>query len=128
MNNLIKDGREEKETKSMLAKIYDVIDWLDFSMIILVVAYVVMTTPEAAATFDPEWILWLNIFFDHFPLWGVQLYLFSFIVCLSAIVISIMLRKVGSISKLRLIFRVVIWSVWIPIDLYFLLLAIGWIG
>jgi len=128
MDTFVGDGREEKEVKSTLAKVYDVIDLLDFSMVVLVVAYVVSTTPEIAEGINAEWIQWLNIFFDHFAVTGLPLYLFSLGVCVSAVVVSIMLRKEGSIGKLRFVFRFVIWAAWIPIDLFFIFSALSWIG
>lgn len=89
---------KENETKDLLS-LYNTIDWIDFGLVIAIIAY--FTSGSYANS----------------PLIGLALTLVSLGVSLSAIVVSNALRKRMAISSLRLIIRYIVWGIWIPIDL-----------
>lgn len=94
--------------KPLLVRIYNIIDWIDFGFIILIIAY--FSNPE---------------FFGIIPHMDLILCLISLGVSVSAIVTARLIHKRGlNKSKVRLIVRYVIWGIWIPLDLFFIVRAL----
>jgi len=90
--------------KAQLEGFYNTLDWLDVGLVVFIIF-----------RFGSET---LN------PLLDIALGLASIVLCATAFVTSGMLRKRGWISKGRLIFRFFWWPLWIPIDLFFIGMAL----
>jgi len=108
------DEKEKKEQteKPQLVKIYNIIDWIDFGLIILIIAYI--TNPDT---------------FGIFPHMGLLICFISLGVSVSAIIIATKIYRKGiNISKVRLIVRYIIWGIWIPIDLFLIVRALMNLG
>jgi len=87
-----------------LVKIYNIIDWIDFGLIIFIIAY--MVNPDT---------------FGFFPHVGLLIGIVSLAVSVSAIVVATKIFRQGlNVSKVRLIIRYIVWGIWIPIDLFFI--------
>ncbi|MCL2370970.1 MAG: hypothetical protein FWC80_07075 [Firmicutes bacterium] len=92
----------DKKEKPELLKIYNIIDWIDFGLIILIVAYII--NPDT---------------FGVFPHMGLLLCLISLCLSVSAVIVATLIVKKGiNKSKIRLIIRYIIWGIWIPVDLF----------
>jgi len=106
--NISEDEQAQPEPHR-LTKLYNIIDWIDFALIIAVVVY------------------WVNP--DRFyrvPNIGLIFGFVSLIVCISAVITAVMLYRKGiNKSKIRLIIRFIIWGIWIPIDIFFIVQILG---
>jgi len=118
--------------KSQLLKIYNIIDWMDFGLIFLIIAYYSTISSEAITALDLNQAgAFFDTMFSFTPsVIGLMLCLASLVVCVSAIIVSILIQKSGANkSKLRLAVRFIIWGVWIPFDLYLIFMSLtGLIG
>jgi len=119
---------EYKEARrSRLLAIYNIIDWLDFALIFLIVAYY---TNASQATFAMLDMANANNLIEALLTFtpsatGLLLCLASLAVCVSAIIVAIMIQRSGANkSWLRLIVRFIIWGVWIPMDLYLIYMSL----
>jgi len=118
----------EKE-KSFLKKVYDVLEWVDWSLVILSVAYFMYSTPEFTTMLeemDSDLVSRVIGMLAQFPIRGASLYLLSLGVTMSAIFVAVMLKRSGvERSLFRVIWRSTAWGIWILVDLFFLLSALG---
>ena len=88
--------------KPLLLQAYNIIDWIDFGLIILIIAYFIR--PETVGIF---------------PHMGLLICLISLGVSVSAVTVATLIHLRGlNKSKIRLIIRYIIWGVWIPIDCF----------
>ena len=106
----------EETVKSELLQLYNVIDWIDFGLVIAIIYYVSTAAREAESMLHlpPSFV-------------GLLLCLVSLAVSGSAIAVARLIHKKGANkSRVRLIVRYIVWGVWIPIDLYFIFVyAVG---
>lgn len=72
----------------------------------------------------------LHQFMDWFPLTSVQVYVLSFFITSSFLVMTVMIRKYGTLykKKWRFVFDVLRCAFWLVLDVIFLMMALGWIG
>ncbi|MCL2847147.1 MAG: hypothetical protein FWE13_00135 [Firmicutes bacterium] len=90
--------------KHELLRLYNLIDWIDFGLIIAIIVYWV--NPER---------------FYRIPNIGLILCFISLGVSLSALIASTLIYRRGvNKSKIRLTIRYIIWGIWIPIDIFFI--------
>jgi len=98
----------EKE-KSFLKKVYDVLEWVDWSLVILSVAYFMYSTPEFTIMLeemDSDLVSTVIGMLAQFPIRGASLYLLSLGVTISAIFVAVMLKRSGvERSRFRVIWR-----------------------
>jgi len=88
--------------KPLLLQAYNIIDWVDFGLILLIIAYFIR--PETVGIF---------------PHMGLLICLISLGVSVSAVTVATLIHLRGlNKSKIRLIVRYIIWGVWIPVDLF----------
>jgi len=129
-----KEEREEMH-KSNLLWLYNIIDWIDFGLVFAIIFYVGRTF--RAVGFPFEYLIEniaqnAGLIFIEFPpsVVGLLLCVASLVVSISAIIVSRLIHRSGAHrSRLRLIGRYIMWGIWIPIDIYFLVVyAIGLIG
>jgi len=73
---------------------------------------------------------WMHGFMEWFPLTSVQVYLLSFLMTSSFLVMTVMIRKFGTLykKKWRFVFGVLRCIFWLIIDVIFLMMALGWIA
>ena len=88
--------KEVKELKSF----YNTIDWIDFALVVLIIFYIGSGNAS--------------------PLLGLLLCIVSLFVSLAALLVSRVMQRKGEVSKVRLIVRYVVWGIWIPVDIAFI--------
>ena len=110
-NNAENIENAESKPRHPLVIAYNVIDWIDFALVIAIIIYWI----------NPNRFYPLPLAFV-----GILLGFVSLGVSISAIAVSsrAYIKKVG-ISKGRLIARCIFWGIWIPIDIVFLAFAFG---
>jgi len=118
MNNDANAYEYEREASvtSGLLTLYNVIDWIDFGLVIAIILYV----GNAAQGIDSA--SFADSMFELPPsVVGLLLCVVSLVVSVSAVIVSRMIYKQGANrSMLRLIGRYIIWGIWIPVDIYFI--------
>ena len=104
MKTMIRDTENKLDTYEIedLKKLFNTVDWIDFGLVFAVIGY--MATG----------------LYGNTPLLGIVLCLASLGACISAILISRVLRKKGAITKTRMRVRYVVWGIWIPLDIAFI--------
>ena len=137
MDNDAKAIEKEEIVKSELLELYNIIDWIDFGLVIAIIFYVGNAAREAGFTLEyitnaaqeAEYIFF-NIFNLPPSIVGLLLCVASLIVSVGAIIVSRLIHKKGANkSRVRLIVRYIVWGIWIPVDLYFLVVyAVGLAG
>ena len=72
----------------------------------------------------------LHQFMDWFPLTSIQVYVLSFLITSSFLVMTIIIRKFGTLYKKqwRFVFDILRCLFWLAVDVVFLLMALGWIA
>ena len=107
-DNNVENSENTPKEQHRYAKLYNIIDWIDFGLIIAIVVYWVR--PQ---TFD---------FFPNIAL-GLIFGFTSLAVSIAGIIVSTLLykHKINK-SKVRLIIRYIIWGIWIPLDIWFIVL------
>jgi len=132
MDNEFMALEKEEVVKSDLLALYNIIDWIDFGLVFAIIFYVSRALRDIGFTFDS--MISQNagfIFYDLPPsIVGLLLCVASLIVSISAIIVSRLIHKTGAHrSRVRLIGRYIMWGIWIPVDIYFLIVyAVGLIG
>ena len=139
MNNDPWAAEREEIVKSDLLTLYNIIDWIDFGLVFAIIFYVANAARDAGSglqnifypgngAIETEQIL--NVFSLPPSVIGLLLCVASLAVSVSAIIVSRLIHKKGANkSRLRLIVRYIVWGVWIPIDLYFIVVyAVGLLG
>ena len=109
-----------------LLTLYNIIDWIDFILIFVIVAYVVMSQNtiviDDLAYLDTRYI-W-NSITENLTIVSLVLCLVSLAVSGAAITTALQIYKKGlNKNPVRLVSRFIVWGVWIPIDLAFIFLA-----
>ena len=110
MNYQTIEQEKQEIVKTELLELYNVIDWIDFALVIAIIAYVATATQNAESIFHipPSFI-------------GLLLCIASLVVSVAAIAVARQIHKKGANkSRVRLIVRYIAWGIWIPVDLYFL--------
>ena len=119
MRNETNAVEKEELVKSELLELYNIIDWIDFGLVFAIIFYVSNAARGAESIF-------------HLPpsMIGLLLCVVSLAVSIGAIIVSRLIHKKGANrSRVRLIVRYIVWGVWIPVDLYFIVVyAAGLIG
>ena len=135
---------DKKSEKERLTRLYHVVDWVDFGLIILVVLYFLNALARAmgfshlfalinALRFDGElvneWVYEMGhdvimSMFEMSGILGILITLASLICCKLGVVLTVRLRKKGYIGRFRAIFRYIIWGVFIPLEAYFLVMML----
>ena len=130
-------AEKEEIVKSELLELYNVIEWLDFGLVIAIILYVGNAARSAGFTLDyvvsaaqTADFVFFNIFNLPPSIIGLLLCVASLIVSVGAIIVSRLIHKKGANkSRVRLIVRYIVWGIWIPVDLYFLIVyAVGLMG
>jgi len=127
MNNLPYDLEKEEVVKSELLELYNIIDWIDFVLVIAVIVYIGNAARGVGAgisyAIQEPGFAFYNLFDLPPSIIGLLLTAASLIVCIAAIIVARLIHKKGAHrSRVRLFVRYLAWGIWIPIDLYFL----GW--
>ncbi|MCL2361434.1 MAG: hypothetical protein FWC73_06445 [Defluviitaleaceae bacterium] len=143
MNNDVFTVEQEENEKSDLLQLYNIIDWIDFGLVFAIIFYVGNAFRDTAFTYafrDTDFVFYsigdlvqssgVNIFDLPPSMLGLLLCVASLVVSISAIIVSRLIHKTGAHrSRVRLIGRYIMWGIWIPIDIYFLVVyAVGLIG
>ena len=110
MNNQHDNLEMQEIERSELLRLYNIIDWIDFGLVIAIVAYVSNAARDAESLFElPPSVV------------GLLLCVVSLCVSVSAVIVSRLIHKKGANrSRIRLIVRYIVWGVWIPVDIYFI--------
>jgi len=116
---------ENKDTS--LLTLYNTLDWIDFLLIFIIIGYVGIS--QIAIDFH-DWAYWdtANIWYtivNNLSLMDLVLCTASLIITIAAIVTAILIYKKGlNRNPFRLIIRFILWGVWVPIDVYLIVMAL----
>jgi len=110
-----------------LLTLYNVIDWIDFILIFVIIVYIGASQSAIVITdfadVDARYI-W-NSIVENLTVVSLVLCLASLAVSCAAIVTALQIYKKGlNRNPFRLLLRFIAWGVWIPVDLAFIVLAI----
>jgi len=112
--------------KSLLT-LYNALDWADFILIFVIIAYVGIS-PIAIDFYDWAYLDFIEIWYtivNNLSVVDLLLCVASLIVTVAAIVTAILIYKKGlNKNPFRLVGRFIVWGIWIPIDLYLIIMAL----
>ena len=119
-------GNDDRKDTSLL-KLYNALDWIDFFLIFAIIGYVAVSPIvfefSDLAYIDAEYI-WHTIV-NNLSVVDLLLCTASLIVTVAAIVTAILIYKKGlNKNPFRLVGRFLVWGVWIPIDVYLIVMAL----
>jgi len=135
---------ELENDKKRLLRLYDVVGWVDFGLIIAIVLYFFNAIARVVGfsnLFDfikalgdePNLVdYWIEEMgtdaimsaFEMSGLFGVIINLTWVIVGTFAIVLTVRLHKKGYIGRFKAIFRYVTWGIFLPLDLFYLYMVL----
>ena len=119
-------GDDNRKDTSLLT-LYNALDWIDFLLIFVIIAYVGIS-PIAFDFYDWAYLdmsdIWYTIV-NNLTIVDLLLCTASLIVTVAAIVTAILIYKKGlNKNPLRLALRFIVWGVWVPFDLYLIVMAL----
>ena len=111
------------EEQAALLRRYNIIDWLDFGLVVLIGLYYFRMFQEDMEVTPDNIVEVIN---TPISLVGFILCLASLFVCISAVITAIKVWRSGAnSSKVRLTIRLVLWGFWIPFDLLIIVTTLG---
>ena len=118
---------DEKHQDTSLLQLYSALDWVDFLLIFAIIAYVGVS-PVVVDFYNWAYLdtaeIWYTIV-NNLTVVDLLLCAASLIVTVAAIVTAILIYKRGlNKNPFRLVGRFIVWSVWIPVDLYLIVMAL----
>jgi len=119
---------ENKTEQYKLQQIYNVVDWLDLGLVVAIILYYVRLVNRlqynflATETLDYSKII--NLIRENTNLTGIVLLVASLIICVVFICLTIKMRKTRQIGVVRTTARLIWNGIWIPFDLYFLVMVL----
>ena len=110
-----------------LLTLYNALDWIDFLLIFVIIGYVGIS-PIAFDFYDWTYLdisdIWYTIV-NNLTVVDLLLCTASLIVTVAAIVTAILIFKKGlNKNPFRLIGRFIVWGIWIPFDIYLIVMAL----
>jgi len=120
------DDNRRPQGPSLLT-LYNALDWIDFLLIFVIIAYVAIS-PIAFDFYDWAYLdveyMWYTII-NSLTVVDLMLCIASLIVTIAAIVTAILIYKKGlNKNPFRLVGRFIVWGVWVPIDVYLIVMAL----
>jgi hypothetical protein len=122
-------GKNKYEGKHAL--LFDVVDWADFILMILVILSQLVSSGadyflSSISLFEnhPEIMDVIRWIVAYNPLQGAALYAASLILCLTGVWTTIGMWKKRQLNLFGLLYNVIIWGIWIPLDGWFLINAL----
>jgi hypothetical protein len=120
------DGHPQTQGSGLLA-LYNAIDWIDFILIFVIIGYVGIA-PIAVDFADfaaMDWATMWDMMVSSLTIVDLLLCTASLIVTIAAIVTAILIFKKGlNKNPFRLVLWFIVWGVWIPVDVYLIVMAL----
>ena len=115
---------------SSLKKIYNMVDWIDFGLVIAVVIYYgrlfnIVTDDMIIIWPDFDFTYFVNLIVENAGSVGIALLAASLAVCTTFICLTVMMRKKREIGIARATARIIWNLIWIPLDCYFLFMILS---
>ena len=105
----------ENEYEGPAAFWFDVVDWTDFILMVLVIL--------SAGFIEQEGRIWdiINSILRFIPLQGVPLYVTSLIMCIIGAGTTIIMFRKRQMNLFGLLYNGVLWAIFIPLDLWLII-------
>ena len=127
-NDAFIDNNHHPHTQNTgLLALYNAIDWIDFILIFVIIGYVGIA-PIAVDFADfaaMDWATMWDMMVSSLTIVDLLLCTASLIVTIAAIVTATLIYKKGlNKNPFRLVLRFIVWGVWIPVDVYLIVMAL----
>ena len=111
-----------------LKQIYNLVDWIDFGLVIAVVIYYGRLVNNLQVDFttalELDYAVFVDLIVENAGSAGIALLAASLAVCTTFICLTIMMRKKREIGIARATARIIWNLIWIPLDCYFLFMIL----
>ena len=141
-NKVVDVASQTLKSNKILSRFYGVFEWVEFLFSAFTGAYWLINNYlsqyerldaylyELTEVDLHQFHDWMHGFMEWFPLTSVQVYVLSFLITSSLLVMTVMIRKFGTFYKKKwhFVFNVLRCVFWLVVDVVFLLMALGWIA
>ena len=141
-NRVVEIAEKTLKSNRVLSRLYGIFEWVEFLFSMFTGAYWLINQYLSQYERLDAYLYELtevdlhqfhdsmHQFMDWFPLTSVQVYVLSFLITSSFLVMTVIIRKFGTLYKKRwrFVFDVLRCVFWLVVDVLFLMMALGWIA
>jgi len=141
-NKVVDIANQTLKSNRILGRLYGGFEWVEFLFSAFTGAYwLINNYLSQYERFDAYLYQHINVelshlqesmvnFMEWFPLTSVQVYILSFFITSSFLVMTVMIRKFGTLYKKKwhFVFGILRCVFWLVVDVIFLMMALGWIA